>query len=100
MLIDFYRTWSPKLKSPDTDALADYVLALVKSGGPEGYVRKSCISNLSTFLRNRKKFSPLIAKALRILTAIQTRPCSLTRCLILFEIRSFSRKMSMQIYHM
>lgn len=30
-------TWSPKLKSPDTDALADYVLALVKSGGPEGH---------------------------------------------------------------
>ena len=70
MLIDFYRTWSPKLESPDTDTVADYVLALVKSGGPEGYVRKTCISNLSTFLRDRKNSIPLIAKTPRILTVI------------------------------
>ena len=70
MLIDFYRTWSPKLESPDTDTLADYVLALVKSGGPEGYIKKTCISNLSTFLRDRKNSVPLIAKTPRILTVI------------------------------
>lgn len=38
----------------DSDVLADYVLALVKSDEPDSQVKQNCLDNLEDFLKERQ----------------------------------------------
>ena len=40
----------------DSDVLADYVIALVKSEDSDEQVRRNCLENLPDFLRDSKEF--------------------------------------------
>ena len=41
----------------DSDVLADYVLALVKSEDSDNQVKQNCLENLEDFLRTRTCYS-------------------------------------------
>lgn len=59
----------------DSDVLADYVLALIRSDAPDEEIRKTSVENLEDFLRES---APSISNPLRFLTLLTyTRHCSL-----------------------
>jgi len=48
----------------DSDVLADYVLALIRSDAPDDEIRKVSIENLEDFLRERTLAQTLIPSSL------------------------------------
>jgi hypothetical protein len=42
------------ISDADSDVLADYVLALIRSDAPDDEIRKASVENLEDFLRERK----------------------------------------------
>jgi hypothetical protein len=42
---------SPRSSDADSDVLADYVLALIRSDAPDDEIRKTSVENLEDFLR-------------------------------------------------
>ncbi|OQO07243.1 hypothetical protein B0A48_07813 [Cryoendolithus antarcticus] len=73
---ELLKTWVIKrlsdISDADSDVLADYVLALVKSDDPDAVVRETCISNLQDFLQDSTE--SFVDEVIAVITTKQFDP--------------------------